>query len=206
MTTLYEIEDGFQALVDSEDLVTPEQQEQYRLELVQKLETAVDKRQHMGEFIRYCELMQENCDKEIERIQKLKRTYAAAEERARDYVVFTIESLGPDQNGKYPRLAGRTLTLSVQRNPESVLIENEELVPEEYRSITLTLPLDIWSKVLAAFQAGDPCTRRVARHLKAAAERCTVNIDKAAIKHAIQSGQQVPGADLAIGRLRCKVA
>jgi hypothetical protein len=204
--TLYEIEDGFQALVNSEDLVTPEQQEEYRLQLAEKLKTAIDKRQHVGEFIRYCELMQSNCDAEIERIQKLERSYASAEERAREYVVFTIESLGPDRNGKYPKLAGRTLTLSVQRNPESVLIENEELVPEEYRSITLTLPLQIWSRVLAAFQAGDPCTQRVARHLKAAAERCTVNVDKTAIKHAIQSGQKVPGADLTIGRLRCKVA
>jgi hypothetical protein len=93
---------------------------------------AVDKRQRAGEFIRHPEMMQANGVAEVERIETLKRSWAAAEQRARDYVVFTIESLGPDAKGKYSKLAGRTLTLSVEHNPDSLAILDEDLVPPQY--------------------------------------------------------------------------
>src|ERR1022692_4054518 len=93
LTTLYQIEDDLQALVNSEDLVTPEQEREFKQNLAEQLRTAVAKRQRVGEFLRFCELQQESCDKEIARIQALKATYAVAQERMEEYVIHTIETV-----------------------------------------------------------------------------------------------------------------
>src|SRR5450631_1371087 len=97
LTTPYQIEDDLQALVDSEDLVTPEQEQEFRGQLAEQLRTAVDRRQRCGEFLRYCELQQEACDMEIDRLLALKAKHAAAQERMEGYVIHTIETvMDPD--------------------------------------------------------------------------------------------------------------
>jgi hypothetical protein len=204
--TLYRIEDDLQALVNSEELVTADQEREFRNQLAEQLRTAVDKRQRVGEFLRYCELQQENCDKEIARVQALKATYATAQERMERYVIHTIKTvIGPDAKGKYPKLAGRTLMLSVARNPDSVDIQDEALIPEEYKSITVKLPAEIWSELLEAFSGDDDRAIEVSKILQSASEKASISIDKAAIKKAIKVGETVDGADLFIGGLRCEV-
>jgi hypothetical protein len=201
---LFEIEDDLWALVNSEGLVPAEQEDAYRRELAQTLKVAIDKRQRVGEFIRHCEMMQDNCTAEIERLEKVKRSWARAEKRMRDYVVFTIESIGRDGKGKYPKLAGRTLTLSVEQNPDSVAILNEERVPAEYCRINVTVPGDIWAKVLSAFDTEErQATLSALQNATAAGKK---HFEKAAIKKDIQARKEVPGADIAFGKLRCKVA
>jgi hypothetical protein len=199
--TLYEIEDDLWALVNSEGLVPEEQEQAYRRDLAQALTVAADKRQRVGEFIRYCELMQENCSAEIARLEKLKRSWSTAEQRMRGYVVFTIESMGKDAKGKYPKLTGHTLTLSVEKNPDSVVIFDEERVPAEYAKLTVTVPADLWQRVVAAAEK-DPALLEALRDATANAAK---QFDKARIKKDIQNTGPVPGADLAFGKLRCKV-
>jgi hypothetical protein len=206
--TLYQIEDDLQALVNSEELVTPEQEQEFRNQLAEQLRTAVAKRQRCGEFLRYCELQQESIDKEISRMQALKATYAVAQDRMEGYVIHTIENvMGPDAKGKYPKLAGHSLVLTVARNPDSVDIQDEALIPEEYKSVTVKLPAEIWSELLQAFSSDDDGDRvcEVSKILQAADEKADVSIDKAGIKKAIKAGETVDGADLFIGGLRCEV-
>jgi hypothetical protein len=206
LTTLYQIEDDLQALVNSEDLVTPEQEQEFKLQLAEQLRTAVAKRQRVGEFLRYCELQQESIDKEISRMQALKATYATAQERMEGYVIHTIENvMGPDAKGKYPKLSGHSLVLSVARNPDSVDIQDEALIPAEYKSVTVKLPAEIWSELLQAFSGDDDRVIEVSKILQAADEKGAVAIDKNAVKKAIKAGETVDGADLFIGGLRCEV-
>ena len=140
-------------------------------------------------------------------MQALKATYAVAQARMEGYVIHTIENvIGPDAKGKYPKLAGHSLVLSVARNPDSVDIQDEALIPEEYKCVTVKLPAEIWSELLQAFSDDDGNrVAEVSKVLQAADEKADVSIDKAGIKKAIKAGETVDGADLFIGGLRCEV-
>src|SRR5947208_1845972 len=131
-STLFTVEDDLQALLNSEDMVTEEQLEQFKIELASKLRSAVEKRQRVGEFIRFCELMQSNCEAEMARLEALKKTYAAAQERSENFVIYTIEQLGRDARGRYPKLPGHTVTLSVAQKPDSVEILDAGSVPDRF--------------------------------------------------------------------------
>jgi hypothetical protein len=133
--------------------------------------------------------------------------YATAQGRMEGYVIHTIETvMGPDAKGKYPKLAGHSLVLSVARNPDSVDIQDEALIPAEYKSVTVKLPAEIWSELLQAFSDDDGNrVAEVSKVLQAADEKADVSIDKAGIKKAIKAGETVDGADLFIGGLRCEV-
>ena len=205
--TLFTIEDDLQALLNSEELVNEEQFEQFKIELAGKLRSAVDKRQRLGEFIRFCELMQSNCEAEINRLEALKKTYAAAQERCEDFVVYTIEQLGTDTGGRYPKLAGHTVALSVARNPESVEIVDPKAIPDRFRSVEIKLPMDAWKRVLACFDSRkDPEGQETAAALHSADKGAIRSISKTAVREHLKSGLEVPGADLKIGGLRCKVS
>lgn len=205
--TLFTIEDDLQALLNSEELVDEGQFEQFKVALAAKLRSAVDKRQRLGEFIRFCELMQSNCEAEVARLEALKKTYAAAQERCEEFLVYTIEQLGPDARGRYPKLAGHTVTLSVARNPDSVEIVEPEAIPDQFRSVELKLPVPAWKRVLESFdRRKDPEGQETAAVLHSADEGATRSISKTAVREQLKAGGEVPGADLKIGDLRCKVS
>jgi hypothetical protein len=124
------------------------------------------------------------------------------------YVIHTIETvMGPDAKGKYPKLAGHSLVLSVARNPDSVDIQDEALIPEEYKSVTVKLPAEVWAVVLDTFARADSdeYMANTSKSLRSVDEKAPVSIDKAGIKKAIKAGKTVDGADLFIGGLRCEV-
>lgn len=137
--TLYQIEDDLQALLESEEMVTPEREQEYRLQLAEQLKLAVDKRERVGQFIRSCDLMKANIKAEIERLKALSDRYDTAQDRAEAYAAFAIQQMGADTRGNYPKLVGRTIELSVARNPESVEIDDPELIPEEFKDIKQTV-------------------------------------------------------------------
>ena len=99
-----------------------------------------------------------------------------------------------------------SLVLSVARNPDSVDIQDEAAIPDEYKSVTVTLPTEIWAEVLHDF-AMDKSQEfaDVSKILQIADEKSTVSINKSNIKKAIKAGETVDGADLFIGGLRCEV-
>jgi Siphovirus Gp157 len=205
--TLFTIEDDLQALLNSEELVNDEQWDEFKQEVAAKLRSAVDKRQRFGEFIRFCELMQSNCDTEIKRLEALRKMYAAAQDRCEQFVVYTIEQLGRDRRGRYPKLAGHTVTLSVAQNPDSVELVDKESIPDRFQSVELKLPLDAWKQVLESFDSrNDAEAQETAAALRAADESAVRCISKTAIREHLKSGFEVPGADIKIGNLRCKVS
>lgn len=205
--TLFTIEEDLQALLDSEDLVSEEQDEEFKADLAAALGSAVEKRQRFGEFIRFCELMQSNCEAEIKRLGALKDMYRRAQDRCEKFVVYTIEQLGRDARGRYPKLPGHTVTLSVAQNPDSVDILNPESIPDEFKSVELKLPLNVWKRVLDAFDnRGDEDGVATAAALHTADGSGSRSVNKTAIREKVKLGLDVPGADLKIGDLRCKVS
>jgi hypothetical protein len=115
----------------------------------------------------------------------------------RQYVQSVIESLGTDAKGKPKKLEGKTVTFSLRARPASVEITDELLVPAEYKSVVVKLPLELWQLICDEFQndEDDP----VWQDLKKACESASCTVSKGAIRQAIEAGLEVPGADLTIG-------
>lgn len=137
--SLYELEQDLQSFLDTEDLVSPEQEQVFRAELASAIQASVEKRDRVGQFIRHCELQARNCDEEIKRLQSRKRTFDNAEKRVRGYVQSVIESLALATNGKTQKLEGKIVTFSLRAKPPSVEITDESAIPVEYKHITFTV-------------------------------------------------------------------
>jgi hypothetical protein len=109
-------------------------------------------------------------------------------------VIGTIEGLGPDSKGKYPRLEGKTTTFSLRACPPSVEVTDESAIPAEYRTLLLKLPAVTWERLLDGLEI----EQRSA--VLEQVSRPEVSVDKRSIKAAIDGGVDVPGAGLAVGR------
>lgn len=192
--SLYEIEDYVDALINSEDSITPEQEIGYRSELAAALHARASKRDSVAHFLRACDHHEQAIDAEIDRLQRLKKTWQSGRDRMRRYVAEIIESLGTDERGKFRQLKGETTILAVQRNPKHVEVTDPSMVPHEFKNVTLSMPAAAWCDL---YDSLDTTLREVIR--------VESSIDKRAIRKAIDSGEAVPGARLEDGDLRLVV-
>ena len=156
---LYEIAAELQCLLDTEDLVTEEQELAFVAELARNVQHFVHKRDAYGHFIRTCESVAAYDAEEIKRISEHKKRVQNAAERCRRYLAMVLDALGPDTRGRF-RLEGNTLTLSTRAVKSKLEIFNESLVPIEYKNVTITVPaqwFEQYAKVLEAL--GVPISR-----------------------------------------------
>jgi hypothetical protein len=189
--TLYSTEEQYLALLNTEDLVSPEQEAEFRAELADALKTAVEKRDKVAAFLRICRHHEDAIDTEVERLTKLKKNYVTGRERMQKYIVSVIEGMGTDAKGKYPSLKGETCVIGVRRGPGHIEVTDEAKVPAEYKTATVTMPAALWADIREVIN--DDVLQTEVR------ERFSV--DKTAIKAAIEAGTEVTGADLAFGGL-----
>jgi hypothetical protein len=193
--TIYNIEEHLVALLDTAEMVeTPEQQEQIFAEIQQALTNAVEKRDRVNQFLVHCESQQAAIDAEIKRLQTLKKSFTKAQERMEDYVLRTIQALGADEKGRYRKLEGRTVVFSARPCPASVEVRDEAAIPAEYKTLTITVPATAWEELIDGVDIDERSK------FLAAVKKTECSMDKRGIKTAIDSGAEVPGADLAIGR------
>ena len=145
---LYLIEDQLAALVETAELVSPEQEEEFRLEFQTALTAAVEKRDRVGQFLAHLEQQIDFARSEIDRLRQRKAAFERALARVEEYVIDTIENLGTDSKGKYRRLEGKTTTFSLRGCPPSVEISDESSIPAEYKTLLLKLPAVTWEQLL----------------------------------------------------------
>jgi len=196
--TLWDVEERYMALLDTEALVAPEEQQEFYGELEVALRTAVEKRDRVGQFLLLCDDRMSAIDAEIERLRKLKSQWERAQERMEQYVIRVIESQGSDDKGKYPKLKGNTCILGIQRNPSTVEITDEAAVPSAFKTLTITIPAEAWEEHISRFGSLKP---DVLKDIKST----SVSINKRAIKKALDANEQVDGADLKFGTHRLKL-
>ena len=98
---LYMIEDELAALIETADMVSPEQEREFRLEFQAALTAAVEKRDRVGQFMAHLELQNDFAKSEIDRLRIRKAAFERALARVEIYVIETIEKLGVDHKGKY---------------------------------------------------------------------------------------------------------
>ena len=191
---LYAIEDTLAALIETAELVSPEQEREFRTELQTALAAAVDKRDKVGQFLTHLERQIDYARFEIDRLRQRKAASERALARLEEYVIETIEKLGTDGKGRYRTLEGKTTTFSLRGCPPSVEVADESAIPAEYKTLTLKLPAVTWEQLLD----GLDIEQRAA--VLAQVKSPEIGVDKRSIKAAFDGGADVPGAGLVSGR------
>jgi hypothetical protein len=191
---LYVIEDQLAALIETAELVSPEQEQEFRTEFQNALTAAVEKRDRVGQFLAHLEQQIDFARFEIDRLRQRKSVFERALERLENYVVETIENLGTDDKGKYRRLEGKTTTFSLRACPPSVEVIDESAVPVEHKTLSVKLPAVTWEQLL------DGLDLELRAAVLGLVKRPEVSVDKRSIKAAIDGGADVPGAGLVTGR------
>jgi hypothetical protein len=185
---LYEVEDQLLALLNSEDSVTDEQKQEFERDLAESLKTAVAKRDRVAGFIKMCEHAAASAAVEIKRLQDRKRIFENTGDRLRGYVVSIIESLGLDDKGKLRKLQGSNFTLSARACPASVKITDETKIPNSLKRVRLDMTVETWEAICKLPGMLEPFP--VASYYT----------DGAALKAALEGSEEVPGAELIVGK------
>src|ERR1035438_1103687 len=98
--TLYDAEESLTALLDTQDLVTPDQEQEFLADFEAALSSASDKRDRVAGRLAKLEAQQAYAAAEIKRLQAFKHSAELAQERLEGYVSYVIQRLGKDAKGK----------------------------------------------------------------------------------------------------------
>lgn len=196
--SLYELEAEYEALLDTEELVKPEQEEHFQQDLAVSLKRNVAKRDAFAQAYLHIKSLVEFAKKESQRLAKRAQVYQNALNRMDAYGCWAIQSLGKTEAGKYKKLEGETATIGVRRDPVSVVLLDEAKIPPTYKTLTITISAAAWEDHIRSFEPNRP---DILDHVISA----SMAIDKIAIKKALEDGKDVAGADLKIDGISLSV-
>ena len=186
VVTLYDAEESLTALLDTQDLVTPDQEQAFLADFEVALTTATDKRDRVAGRLAKLEAQQAFATAEIKRLQEFKRVKEAEQARLEGYVSYVIQRMGKDAKDKYRKLEGNSSTLFLRACAASVDVTNEGDVPLDFKRATVTMSAALWVDVLHALEDTDiPLSYMT-----------DLSVDKKAVKATIEAGIDVPGAKL----------
>ncbi len=195
--TLYEIEDDLKAWVNSLEGVTEEpSQQQILAEIGRAVGQAREKRDAVVAFLRHCQDQEQFADGEILRLKERKAFIARARGELEAYLVQVVEEFAsPDRRG-VKRLEGNLSSLRVQRNPDSVVVYDDQALPAAWKDVILTMPACVWEALLGRLESEERTTfeKRI--------KRKEFRADKRALAPELKKGVEIPGADLSFGDLR----
>lgn len=108
------------------------------VELVEKTWLEVQgKRDSFCAYIAQLEYQVKLADGESKRIDDRRKRIVSAIERLEDLGVATIKAIPKDDKGRFRKLEGATSSLNLAKNPPSVNITDDTLVPIEYKDRTI---------------------------------------------------------------------
>lgn len=145
-------------------------------------------------------MQQRFAEAEIERIQKRKAAIARLQEEVETYLVRVVEQYAkPDRRG-VQRLEGNFSSMRIQKNPDSVLINDLGVVPLAFKHASLSMPAAVWEALLQRLGLEE---RKV---WEGRVDKLEFRADKKAIAAELKRGSQIPGADLKFGEWRLVIA
>jgi hypothetical protein len=195
--TLYEIEDHLQGLVNAIALAEePAAREVFLDEIGQAVRGAREKRDAVVGFLRHCADQEGFADAEVERIQKRKAFIMRVRVELERYLTQILERFAvPDRRG-IRRLEGNFSSMRIQKNPDSVLIADDQALPVAWKDVVLTMPAHSWEALLQRLNLED----RVV--FEQEIKKTEFKPDKRSIGCELKKGQQIEGAQLKAGDLR----
>lgn len=193
--TLYQIEDHLEALVNTlaeEPLAC----EVILEEIGQAVRGAKEKRDAVVGFLKHCADQERFAEAEVERIQKRKAFIVRVRVELERYLTQIIERFAvPDRRG-IRRLEGNFSSMRIQRNPDSVLIADDQALPVAWKDIVITMPAYSWE---ALFQRLDLEDRA---EFEKEVKKTEFKPDKRSIGCELKKGEEIEGAQLKAGDLR----
>ncbi len=181
LAPLWEISEELTALLDSVDTCPDELQPELQARIDAYMGQEVAKVDQIAHVLAAIEWEQKCCDDEIQRLRARKETSILNQMRLEKYVLRIIQSRG------VKKLSGRTNTLSV-RPSDAVVITDAEEVPTDFKVASAKMPMQSWEALMYVWiNFGPDDAKRF---------NADESFSLSAIKKAIKSGEEVPGADL----------
>ena len=151
-----------------------------------------EKVDRIGRFLRRMEAREQFCRAEVVRLSDRARAAAGKVERTKNMVLYYLMSR------ELKSIEGREFTLRAQKNSQdSVRITDEAALPVAFRKVDARIGGILWETVLANLPD------ELGKMLESTVEESRPDADS--IKAAIQSEEEVPGAELRRGwHLRIK--
>ena len=193
--TLYALEETLAAMVDTVEMVEPDQEQAFLEQFQQALKATVEKRDDVGHFMAHYEDLDRFADFEIQRLQERRAYCRHVLDRLEKYVSLTIQSLGMDAKGKWKKLEGKVTTFALKKCPPSVEITDAEAIPAVHKTVTITLPLPLYDELL------DSLDLDFAGKIADAVRKAKIDVTKTSVKEDLQDGK-VPGARLVDDKYR----
>ena len=195
--TLYELEDQLQALVNSIDLAEePSSREPIFEQIEESLRRTKQKRDTVARFLAHCEAQQRFADEEIARIQARKAFIARVQDELETRVIRLIEQFAPPDRKGIKRLDGNCSAMRIQKNPDSVVVTDPNLVPPGLKTAVVSMPAYVWEALLECLTLEDR------KEFELLIQKLEYKPDKRAIGAELKNGTEIPGADLAFGDWR----
>ena len=111
-------------------------------------------------------------------------------------MIRTIEQFAqPDRKG-IKRLEGNCSAMRIQKNPDSVVVTDPNLVPSALKAAVVTMPAYVWEALLECLDLEER------KEFELLIQKLEYKPDKRAIGAELKNGTEIPGADLAFGEWR----
>ncbi|MGA2119542.1 MAG: hypothetical protein ABSH56_32945 [Bryobacteraceae bacterium] len=91
--TLYAIEEHLACLIETAELVSPEQEQEFRVEFQTALTTAVEKRDRVGQFLAHLQQQIDFARFEIDRLRQRRAPFERALARLEAYVIGKLPTV-----------------------------------------------------------------------------------------------------------------
>jgi len=195
--TLYQIEDHLEALVNAIALAEePLACDVILEEIGQAVREAREKRDAVVGFLKHCADQERFAEAEVERIQKRKAFIAQVRVELERYLTQIIERFAiPDRRG-IRRLEGNFSSMRIQRNPDSVLIADDQALPVAWKDIVITMPAYSWEALFHRLDLEDRA------EFEKEVQKTEFKPDKRSIGNELKKGEEIEGAQLKAGDLR----
>ncbi|HYM08340.1 MAG TPA: siphovirus Gp157 family protein, partial [Terriglobales bacterium] len=98
------------------------------------------------------------------------------------------------------RLEGNSSSMRIQKNPDSVVITDENALPLGFKEVVVTMPASVWEALLERLEKDERAS------FEARVKRTEIKPDKRALASELKNGSEIPGADLKFGDFRLVIS
>lgn len=151
--TIFDIESRLDELMDAWSTATPEQLPEIEQAIAAYAEAEVRKVDGLRAAVRHYDTQAKAADEESKIQAERSRVAGAKRDRLKAFIFGVMNAFG------VPKLEGRTGRFRIQGNggKQPIEVTDASLVPDELKTITVTMPISIWKQVLDEIDIND-CT------------------------------------------------
>lgn len=139
---------------------------------------------------------------EAKRQQVRAKLWQARHDRLKEYVERIMQEVGAT------RLDGELNTMSLRKCPPSVVVNQPELLPNEYKRITITLNLAQWANLVGCMLSQQAKDAEEISEIRRELDSLSIGEwqpDKARISAELKRGEGVPGCELIADKVSLQV-